>query len=424
MTLDERQLSDRLHQLVPEPPRLVTTEDIAARMASRVTARRASAGRLRSRLAVLAVACVVAAIASAVAFWTSESGTTPPRPTQPPAQQTTGAAPSSPSPSPTHTNPTGQAIAPWHGMLLSDPGALQGTLLGSGESLYATTGRAIVRINPATGDVVAQLPYRSGWGQPVIGAQRMWLASTKDRQGTVQLDWYDLTRLQRVGSIAVSFPATVAGQDTGVVLAANPNGRELYLGAGDNIAVIDTTNPRVLRRISIADGTVTALAISPDNARLYIGVKRPNYSDGDLQVSDITTGAVLSTRPIGTLSSWDGYGLAISDGGTWTVIAGGMHDTVSFTPTNDPNAPVPVANGGGGYIPTITIAHGTAWIGSTDQIICADPSTGQVRARGALHDHGGPAELTSAVYLDGHIYALYNGERNGLVRLTPPHACN
>jgi DNA-binding beta-propeller fold protein YncE len=308
-------------------------------------------------------------------------------------------------------------------MLLSDPGALQATLLGSGESLFATTGRAIVRINPATGDVVAQLPYRSSWGQPVIGAQRMWLASTMDRQGTVQLDWYDLTRLQRVGSIAVSFPAAVAGQDTGVVLAANPNGRELYVGAGNNIAVIDTTNPRVLSRIPVGDGTVTALAISPDNARLYIGVKRAN-SDGDLQVRDITTGAVLSTRPIGTLLSWDGYGLAISDSGTWTVIAGGMDDTVSFTPTNDPNAPVSVADGGGGYIPTITIAHGTAWIGSTGQIICADPSTGHVRARGALHDHSAPGELTSAVYLDGHIYALYNGDRSGLVRMTPPHACN
>ena len=205
-----------------------------------------------------------------------------------------------------------------------------------------------------------------------------------------------------------------------------PERPRALLGAGNNIAVIDTTNPRVLSRIPVGDGTVTALAISPDNARLYIGVKRAN-SDGDLQVRDITTGAVLSTRPIGgTLLSWDGYGLAISDSGTWTVIAGGMDDTVSFTPTNDPNAPVSVADGGGGYIPTITITHGTAWIGSTGQIICADPSTGHVRARGALHDHSSPGEFTSAVYLDGHVYALYldGSDRHGLVRLTPPRACS
>jgi DNA-binding beta-propeller fold protein YncE len=424
MTLNEQQLSDRLHRLVPEPPRLVTTEDVAARVVSRATGgRRAPSGRLRGWLAVLAVACVVAAIASAVAVWNSRSGTRP-EPTQPPARQTTSGAPTSPSP-PKRTNGAGQGIGPWHGVLLSDPGALQGSLLGSGDSLYANTGQAIVRINPATGGVVAHVAYPSGWGQPLIGAQRMWLASEMDRQGTVRLDWFDLTRLRRLGSIAVSFPAIAAGQGSGTVLAANPNVRELYVGAGDNIAVIDTTSSHVLRRIPVTDGAVTALAISPDGARLYVGVTLANDS-GELQVRDISTGALLSTRPTGALLSWYGYGLAITERGVWTVTASGMQDTVSFADTNNPNAPLSVADGGGGYIPTITIAHGTAWVGTTDQIICADPNTRHVRARGAVQERGGSAELDSAVYLDGRLYALYldGSGRQGLVRLTPPPACS
>lgn len=171
MNPEERRLSELLHRVAPEPPRRVTVEDVAFRMANTSGQSRATPPRRRPRLRllgrgwapVLAAASVVAVAglsAGAAVVLTSHHSPTQQgsgnlvnpttSPTSAPATSATSPTQST-TPAPTAKSPVAIPNGPWAAELLNGghQTLTQGSLVGSGGSLYAYTGGDLVPAGPS-----------------------------------------------------------------------------------------------------------------------------------------------------------------------------------------------------------------------------------------------------------------------------------
>ena len=174
MNTEERQLAEMLHRVTPEPPRRVTVEDVAFRLASEPgrgpRSRRGFSFRgvfggghgwtpVLAALSVFAIAGASAGIATVATSHHSRTGA--PSDGMPPA---TASVSGSPSPTSPTQSPAGQPLrvagGMWGAELINhrDPFG-QGSLTGSGNSLYAVGDGSLVRIDPATGATLRSTPY-------------------------------------------------------------------------------------------------------------------------------------------------------------------------------------------------------------------------------------------------------------------------
>jgi len=202
MNTDERQLTDILHRITPEPPRRVTVEDIAFRLANQAgpdrqpryrrrphrepRLRRPSLrgwGRAWAPALAAASVFVVAGMAVGVSLLaSSHHGLSSPGRALPDTASG-GAESASPTGTSATTIPvvTGTAIpgAPWHARLVGHLALLQYSLTGSGDSLYAFTGQDLVRIDPATGAIARSAPFSSAvTSPPVVLGSTVWVVSS------------------------------------------------------------------------------------------------------------------------------------------------------------------------------------------------------------------------------------------------------
>ncbi len=446
MNTEERQLSDLLHRLTPEPPRRVTVEDIAFRLANQAGSDRSGYREPRLRrsprrfggrglvpaLAALSVV-VVAGLSAGIAVLASSHST--PRLSSGGGQTTTSAPASvtSPVPSTPAAVSTGSAMqplaisgAPWSAELIDQHTFAQDSLVSADGSLYAIAPGALARIDPATG-VVADVPISGSVpGPPVVVGNTVWVASYRPGN-VVDLQGYDASTLARVRSLTVVAIGALSSAPEGV-LAAAPDGT-LYVAAGVTVAAVDPASGSVIRQFYLPSGTANSVAVSPDGSTLYVGsgsfrVVKYDVSGG-LPGLGLPSGQVTGES---AMSGGVGGNLVATSGGLWGTIGAGNSEWVWFAPNGDLSRATRVGQGAGAGLASVPVySGGLIWIGGGQTLVCADPSTGHVLSTATLPtDHGSLEYFGSAAVIGADAYAYYQddaAQRAGVVQMTPPAAC-
>jgi hypothetical protein len=445
MNPEEQRLSDLLHRAAPEPPRRVTVEDVAFRLANTAGGTRSS--RVRSprtrrgfsllshgwapALAAASVVVVAGLSAGAAVVLTSHHGPTPGSgslvnstpPTSPTSSAPATTAP--PTQVPTSGSPGKSPVripgGPWAAELLNGghQTLIQGSLVGSGNSLYAYTPGDLVRLDPATGRVLAQTPFSGAIpNPPVVVGSTVWTV-WQYSGGNVVLHGFDATTLAEVRSVLVPAYGQVSSSAQGA-LTSGPDGR-LYVAAGDTVAVVNPANGQVIRRIQLLGGSASSVAVSPDGSKLYVGTGAFRLLIYNL-ASDTVVGS--SSMSIG------GYGgnLVATSGGVWGTIGVGMSEWVWFAPDGDLSFAHRESTGAGaGYDSLPSYSGGVVWIGGSHTMECASPVNGQALATALIPaDNGVVQYFGSPTVTGGHAYAYYqdsSSQQMGLARMTPPPAC-
>jgi hypothetical protein len=435
---EERQLTEMLHRITPEPPRRVTVEDIAFRLADqagpgrqprplrrprrepRLRRPRPRGGAWAPVLAAASVFVLIGASAGIAVLVSSHHSSSSPG--QAVGTTTSLAA----SPTGTIPAPKGTVIpnAPWHAQLINHLVLRQDPLTGSGNSLYAFAGQDLVRIDAATGAVAASAPVVPAvLNAPVVLDGKVWVV-VQYLAGHVLLYGYDPQTLDHVSTVTVPAVRQMSTDGQGV-LAAGPDGN-LYVAAGSSVAVVNPASGAVVRRIQLPVGPANSVAISPDGSRLYVGTSAQSAQSFLLMTYDLNRG----DAPAGSsrMSVGVGGSLVATSGGVWGSLGSGMSEWVWFAPGGNLSSASPVSRGaGGGLISLPSAAEGAIWIGGTQTLACADPGTGRVRASGTIPaDHGTAEYFGSVAYAGGHAYAYYVDTQSGLQGLAtvnPPASC-
>lgn len=459
MNTEERQLAEMLHRVAPEPPRRVTVEDVAFRLASEAgrarggprepRARRGlslgNLGRGRGWAPALAAAAVVvvagasAGIATVMtphSHATSQGGGTP----LSSASVSTSATSTTPSQPSTSTGPTFPpetvASGMWGAELIDHQSFAQASLAAgqngsngsNGEngagSLYAISQGFLVRINPVTGQVVSQVSYTSPISdfanRPVVTGNTVWVLSSYGGS-TVVLTGYNGKTLAPAGTVTVPVSGQVSSAPQGVLTSGS--GGNLYVAAGSAVAVVNPATHLVIRRIATS-GQVSSVAVVPDGSKLYVATGALT-----LLAYNPVTGAQLGSSSMTGLSSTGGN-LVATSGGVWGTVGIGMSEWVWFAQKGDLTRIVRVSQGAGAGLDSVpTFGGGAVWIGGSQKLTCANPATGQVMASTAIPTDNRVLEYFGSVTVasNGRTYALYQNQaaqQAGVATLTPPAACS
>ena len=438
MNTEERQLAEMLHRVTPEPPRRVTVEDVAFRLAGehgrgprscRGFSFRSVFGGGRGWtpvLAALSVFAIAGASAGIATVATSHHSHTQATAGGPPATATVSNSPSqtAPSQSPASAGePLRVAGGMWGAKLINRDLFSQGSLTGSGGSLYGVVDGSLARIDPATGAILQTAPYSPPvFSRPVVVGNTVWVVWSYGG-GEIVLRGYDARTLAQVASVPVPAVGGVSNLAQGV-LTAGPDGK-LYVAAGDSVATVDPAARQVTHRISLTAGRASSVAVSPDGSKLYVGVA-PSGSF-QLLVYDVATGIQASSSQ---LSVGGAGNLVATDGGVWGTTGTGMSEWVWFAPGGDLTRSFRVSQGAGAGFSSVPVySGGVVWVGGSHELICASPSTGRALARTSIPtDHSVVEYFDSATVLSsGRAYALYQDNAAhlaGVASLTPPAACS
>jgi hypothetical protein len=307
------------------------------------------------------------------------------------------------------------ATAPWRARLLDR--ILPVSLTGGAGSLYATVVGGtlvfrIVRIDPATGKVVASIGYPGQTNPPVIADGALWALWDGS-----PLRGYNLTTL----ATETSIPIQSTGQlpVPAAAVAAGPDGT-LYVSAGYGVAVISAHSRRVIRTIPLPE-YVGSLAVSPDGTRLYVAF---DGIVGGLKAYNPETGALLATAG---LQARFGSDLVATAGGVWGIGGTANSSWVFFAPAGNLSHAVRVASAGANPGASVSVALGAVWLGGPGRISCADPVTGRIRASAVIpSDRGGAVDISDVSYAGTRVFAAYYDTYSsvgGVVRIQPPKAC-
>jgi len=446
---EERQLAEMLHRVTPEPPRPVTVEDVAFRLANDAGRARGGPGEPRARrglgrprgrgwapvLAAASVVVVAGASAGIAQLASHHSHANSPGDGMPPSSASVSThattAPSQPS---TSAGPTERVANGMWGaeLIINRQSFIQNSLVSSGDSLYAFTGSYLVRIDPATGNIVQTAPYSPPvLNQPVVIGNVVWVVWSY-RGGNVVLRGYDTRTLAQVASRSVPAIGQVSSAAQGV-LTGGHDGR-LYLAAGDTVAVVDPATGHLIRRIYLTAGAASSVAVSPDGSRLYVGIgpSTPSTSSApsssfQLLTYDLATGVQTASSKMAVGGAGN---LVATSGGVWGTAGAGMSEWVWFAPGGDLNQVIRVGQGAGAGLDSVpTFTGGAVWIGGSHELACANPATGQVRASTAIPTDNGVVGYFGSVTVasSGRTYALYQNQaaqQSGVATLTPPAACS
>jgi sugar lactone lactonase YvrE len=444
MNTEERQLSEMLHRVTPEPPRPVTVEDVASRLADRtgdgrhgyrsgLRARRGLGGGLAAwnrrwvpALAAAGVIAVAAASASIATVLTSGHSQAPGtgNVTNPssPSGSVSSSAVASASANPTKPEMRPRLIpgGPWAAELIHGEPFTPGTLAAGPTSLYVADSASVVRLDPGTGNLVGMASHNPAVTyRPVVIGSTVWVVESY-QGGSVVLNGYDARYLSQLASVTVPVSGQLPSDPAGV-LAAGSDG-DLYVAAGHSVAVVNPDTRQVDRRISVSAGPVNSVAVSPDGNRLYATVGSLH-----LLTYNPATGAQLASSSVPGLVSVAGN-LVATSGGVWGTAGVGMSQWVWFAPDGDLMRMIHVTQGtGDGAYSIPTLSGGTVWLGGQRTLACADPATGGIKASATIPTDNGVAEhFGGVVVVGGNAYAQYLDQaanQAGVARLTPPAAC-
>ena len=450
MNTEERQLAEMLHRVAPEPPRRVTVEDVAFRLANEAgrarggprepRARRGlsleNLGRSRGWAPALAAAAVVVVAGASAGIATvmsshshaTSSGAGTPISSASVSTSATSSAPSQPS---TSTGPTFPpetvASGMWGAELIDHQSFAQASLAAGtsgGGSLYAIPQGFLVRISPVTGDILDQVRYTSpitGFpNRPVVTGSTVWVLSSYSGSSVV-LTGYNGKTLAPAGTVTVPVSGQLSSTPQGVLTSGS--GGYLYVAAGSAVAVVNPASHLVIRRIPTS-GPVSSVAVAPDGSKLYVAMGALT-----LQAYNPATGAHLGSSAMTGLSSTGGN-LVATSGGVWGTAGTGMSEWVWFAPNGNLTRVVRVSQGAGAGLDSVPIFSGGAvWIGGSQKLVCANPATGRELASTVIPTDNKVIEYFGSVTVagNGRTYALYQNQaaqQSGVVTLTPPAACS
>ena len=435
-TMQERQLAEMLHRVTPEPPRGLTVEDVAARVASQAGPRQRHArltspsrGWTRKWAPVLAAASVfvVISVSAGAVVGFSHHSPAPVRGSQPTATGSASSSASSPSPGQTSVGPS---FAPrsvaggiWGAELINHqkPPFTQDTLAGGAGSLYTLAPGYLDRINPATGQVVARVPFQAtGTEPPVVAGSTVWVVSSYTDTDVV-LEGFSGQTLASVGSVRVPVTGQLSGTPAGVI-TSGPDG-DLYVAAGSAVAVVDPGRG-VIKRIAVSAGPVSSVAVSPDGTKLYVST-----GSFELLTYDVATGANIGSSSAQGIGSFIGN-LVATAGGVWGTVGVGMSEWTWFAPSANLDQLIRASQAvGAGADSVPTYSGGVVWLGGSRTLECVNPDTGQELASVAIPADGGVLEHFGRVTVTGGgVYAYYSDAKAnlaGLAALTAaPAACS
>jgi hypothetical protein len=452
---EERRLSEMLHQVTPEPPRQVTVEDIAIRLANQSAAQRAATPRAARRggarrpgpsgpgrggarrfspiLAAAAVVVVVGGSTGIAISLTSRHSAPPagglssssaPGPAQP--ASTVPVSPASSQSGPTW-QPTGEPSnpptpisgGPWNAEQIANNALTPGSMTGAGDALYAIAQGYLVEFDARNGNLVGQAPYTAPIdNKPVLAGGAVWVVESYGTS-SVTYEGFSDRRLAVRGHVKLPVTGSVAAQPQGI-MAAGPDGN-LYVAAGSSVDVVNPVTARLLRTIS-APGPVSSIAVSPDGSRLWVG-SSSSYSFR-LTAYSTSSGAQLLTSSSG---SGSGGNLIATSGGVWGTFGFAMSERVWYAPGGDLSQLRTVTQpGSGAQDAAPTMAGGLVWLGGTRQLACLNGSGSLLASAPIAADNGVPRHFGSLTAVNGHIYATYTDDRGhyaGIAILSPPAAC-
>jgi hypothetical protein len=338
--------------------------------------------------------------------------------------QTSGAPVSSLAGSPS-ASPGGRLVGAWAARTVGGPAGNDIVLAGDADALFtvlnsSTPVQTLRRVDPATGQVLATRRGTDIDGPAVILAGRLWVVSLRSHR----LEALDLRSLATRTSLH-----TVAGtmlRDAAIVGAVPGTSRIYVLYGDDHIAVIDGTHTRAVHSYRIPGRDISA-AVDPTGTRMYVVANgmRNNTETHTLTVRDPDTGAMLQTSDYQPAIGPGQMGvLAASRGGVWITEGSGMTYLAAFHPADNLDITTRARGTSSGGLPiTVSVYPTVAWLGSEDNLLCADPESGTVRARtntasGSL----GIFDITKAgsrLFADSY---THDGTRR-LVTITAPHIC-
>jgi len=454
---EERQLAEMLHRVTPEPPRGVTVEDIAFRLAneagsraprgghreprprrrpargSRGPSRRGRGGAGRGWAPVLAAASVVVVAGASAGIATALSSHHSPAGSSQDGMPTSSASVSSPPASTTPTSPSTSNGATWppeqvaDGMwgaeLINRQTFTQASLVAGNGSLYAFSPGFLDRISPVTGNGLAHVPYNSpiaGFpNRPVLTGNTVWVLSSYAGSSVV-LAGYNGSTLASAGTISVPVSGQVASAPEGVLTSGSDG--YLYVAAGSAIAVVNPQTRQVIRQIPVS-GTVSSVAVAPGGSKVYAGT-------GAFQLTayDPATGARLGSSAVSGIGSFGGN-LVATPGGVWGTMGIGMSEWVWFAPNGNLSRVVRVSQGPGAGLDSVpSYSGGVVWIGGSQELACVNPATGQKMVAAVIPTDNGIGEYFGNITVaGGRTYALFQNQaaqQSGVATLTPPGGCS
>ena len=457
MNTEERQLSDLLHRITPEPPRRVTVEDVAFRLANQPELARAGGRKFRepkvrepadddprdrpassrpssrpssqhwAPLAAAAAVLVVAGASAGIAFGLSSHN----KPASPGpvagGHSSAAAASSSASSAPTQSASDGPTFAPrpvaggmW-GAALIDRQTLGEDSLASGDgSLYAVSSGSLVRISPVTGNILQQVPDSAPVpNPPVVSGGTVWVVSSYGGSQVV-LKGYNAKTLAPAGSVTVPADGSVSATAEGVLTSGS--GGYLYVAAGSSVVVVNPSNHSVIKRIDTS-APANSVAVAPDGSKLYVSA-----GPADLLVYNPATGAQVSSSSTSGDGGNGAGNLVATPGGLWGTTGEGMAQWTWFAPGGNMVDAVRVTSGAGGGLASVpAYSGGAVWIGGSHTLACASPSTGKVLDSVTVPTDGGVLEyFGSLTVTGGKTYSYYENNRAqefGVATLDPPGAC-
>jgi hypothetical protein len=440
---EERQLTDVLHRITPEPPRRVTVEQVAYRLVSEPRLGRQTRAReprprrrglvlSRAWAPVLAAASVIAiagASAGIAVLASSHHHSSPPAGGAPTSSSLSSApvssSPSQPPPSAEQPTPaTRIAGGPWGAELISRHMFNQDSLVSGNGSLYADGNGFLNRIDPATGTIVATAQYNPPLpNPPVIVGNTVWVVWSYSG-GNVYLHGYDAQTLALTASVLVPSTGPLAVSSASNVLTSGPDGH-LYVAAGLTVVVVDPATGHIIKRIYLTDGSAISVAVSPDGSTLYVGTS-VGAGPFELVVKNLATGTVLNLSRLQHTDS--GGNLVATSGGVWGTTGVGMSEWTWFAPSGDLTRAVRIGQGaGGGFASVPSYSGGVVWVGGSHTLTCANPADGQILDTATLPtDHGVVEYFGSPALVGSRAFSYYQDDASqlsGLARMTPPAAC-
>ena len=306
----------------------------------------------------------------------------------------------------------------------------------------------VVRIDPASGKVVAVSRYLPGIASLVAVGGAIWTAgvtfysASATREGPPVLEELDATTLHRERErlIATTNRQSLYG---GVGVLGAPGGRlfeveEARNGWGCSVHRLDAATGLPLRSVSLVipgSGGCSGIAFSPSGSVLYAATGQGGLGDLSLVELDAHTGAVIARVRLPQIS--DGVSLVATSNRVW--LAGGMpgdYGYVVYVDTSplrvlaesevDGSPPKGVAAMPYfSQFPTVDESGGRVWVGSDGTVACFGPANDRPLSLKVQY-HG--TLVTDSVTVIGHeVWANSNSggppPPTGLVSVRPPARC-